>query len=302
VGAGGGSVGAAADSAAAEPHAAPSTPTRVALAPQGRLDDDRARRLAGLGFVWEPGAARWEARFSELRAFAAAHGHARVPKGWPPNPPLAAWVDALRARWRARDGERAGLSLSQEARLRAAGFEFEAHVAWAARVEQLRGVRARQGHLRGRLPNSGSFRGLNDWGAAQRAAHRAGRLPAERAAELRELGFVWDVEAAAWAAGLAELDAALAARGFAATWALLNLVGARGLAGRGRGRGRARGGGPAAGAPAGVLEVARVARWYAGVRRRAAAGRLSEERVAALAARGFDALAPVAGPRRAGEQ
>lgn len=44
---------------------------------QGLLADDRARRLSGLGFVWQPGEARWEERFAELVAFKQVGGGIR---------------------------------------------------------------------------------------------------------------------------------------------------------------------------------------------------------------------------------
>jgi hypothetical protein len=154
---------------------------------QGRLADERARRLEGLGFVWQPQVERWERRFSELQAFVARHGHARVPRGWPQNPALAAWVESIRARWRSRDGARRGLTHSQEARLRDIGFQFDAHVAFEVRLDQLKRARRRPGG-KARLPNAGMYAGLRDWVTRQRTLWRAGKLSALRKEALLAAG------------------------------------------------------------------------------------------------------------------
>ena len=79
----------------------------------GLLDDNRVRRLDGLGFVWLPAEDRWEQRFRELAAYREQTGHCRVPPAWPVNQALAAWVQAQHAAWRARSGVRS-LTHSQE--------------------------------------------------------------------------------------------------------------------------------------------------------------------------------------------
>jgi len=182
---------------------------------QNRLEDDRARRLEGLGFVWEPVADRWERRFSELQQFVDMYGHARVPSGWPENPALAAWVNTVRSQYKGRDGDRNGLTLSQETRLRELGFDFGRHVSWDSRIRQLMGVKTQQGHLRGRrLPNIGAFEGLGDWVKRQRGYWRAGKLSLERTAQLEAIGLELDPENAAWERGLSLLDEELERNGF----------------------------------------------------------------------------------------
>ena len=47
------------------------------------------------------------------------HGHANVPARWPPNPTLAAWVEAQRRRWRGTQG--APLTATQHSRLISCG-------------------------------------------------------------------------------------------------------------------------------------------------------------------------------------
>lgn len=181
---------------------------------QGRLEDARARRLDGLGFVWDPAAQRWQQHITELEAFVEEHGHARVPRGWAPNPSLALWVETVRSRRRRSSAAGQRLTASQEVRLRELGFEFGRQMSWEGRLEQLAGIKARQGHLRGRLPNRGAFEGVWDWVKRQRAAWRAGKLTEQRAAQLEGLGLELDPEEAEWQRGLSLLDAYIQRKGF----------------------------------------------------------------------------------------
>lgn len=80
----------------------------------GLLSDERGRRLQGLGFAWDAWDAHWSSRLAELRAFAARHGHCRVPGG---QPGLGAWARRQRALARQRRLPRA-----REQALRELGF------------------------------------------------------------------------------------------------------------------------------------------------------------------------------------
>ncbi|GAB4822137.1 hypothetical protein N2152v2_009183 [Parachlorella kessleri] len=188
---------------------------------RGILEDDRVRRLSGLGFVWQPAEARWEERFAELQAFKEEHGHCNVPKGWAGNQGLASWVERVRREWRARQGTRP-LSHSREARLRALAFDFEPQQrSWGGRYAQLKELRSRVGHLAGPFPSSGAWAGLAEWVVQQRHRGRAGRLHPDRLQALDELGFVWDPEEGAWVKQLAALDGLVARVGLQMTRVLL---------------------------------------------------------------------------------
>lgn len=52
------------------------------------LTDERQEALKKLGFVWDSHAAAWEERWNQLNDFRQLYGHSRVPKNYPPNPPL----------------------------------------------------------------------------------------------------------------------------------------------------------------------------------------------------------------------
>ena len=78
----------------------------------------RAERLEGLGFEWDPIAAAWVERFSELVQFKVAHGHCSVPRGGE-NPELSSWV--VRQRQAANNGR---MTDEQRRRLEEIGFRF----------------------------------------------------------------------------------------------------------------------------------------------------------------------------------
>ena len=62
-------------------------------------DGDQNPRLDRIGFTWAilQGQDTWEQRFKELEAFKKRHGHCNVPRNYPPNRPLAYWVDKIRS-------------------------------------------------------------------------------------------------------------------------------------------------------------------------------------------------------------
>lgn len=52
------------------------------------LTEERQQMLESLGFVWDSHRAVWDERWNQLSQFRDEHGHSRVPKNYPPNPPL----------------------------------------------------------------------------------------------------------------------------------------------------------------------------------------------------------------------
>jgi hypothetical protein len=61
-----------------------------------RLNSDYLRRLNEIGFIWHTREDLWEKRFAELLAFKKVWDHCNVPKSWPENPKLGAWVNNQR--------------------------------------------------------------------------------------------------------------------------------------------------------------------------------------------------------------
>jgi hypothetical protein len=52
---------------------------------RGKFAPDKVERLEALGFDWDPFAALWEKKFSEIVLFKEAHGHCDVPAQWSEN-------------------------------------------------------------------------------------------------------------------------------------------------------------------------------------------------------------------------
>lgn len=247
---------------------------------QGRLEDGRLRRLDGLGFVWDPAAARWEQRCRELQAFAQQHGHTRVPKAWQGSPALAVWVDTVRARWRNTadpgncssrgSGKLGGLTVAQEARLRALGFDFGRHRRWEEHPQQRPDRMAGRGlkRLSEELLAGGSRFMAGEVQGVQEDARLLG-------AAGHSFQSVVGSDEDRWRAGLAELDAFVERRGFMAAWAHLHLLGPGGLTG------------VAMGGAAGGGSAAALVEWFRGRQAQAAEGQLPQEWAAALEARGM---------------
>ena len=63
---------------------------------QDKLSRERIRRLAAIGFEWDPHAALWEEIFTRLVEFKRRFGHCNVPQQWPEDPQLARWVHKQR--------------------------------------------------------------------------------------------------------------------------------------------------------------------------------------------------------------
>ncbi len=86
---------------------------------RGKLSPDRVERLEARGFEWDPIAALWEERFSELVRFKEEHGHCDVPMGWSENAALGKWVGHQRTR-----AKKGIMTDEQRRRLEEIGFRF----------------------------------------------------------------------------------------------------------------------------------------------------------------------------------
>jgi hypothetical protein len=86
----------------------------------GKMKPERVKKLEELGFLWrceQSGKLIWEEMLMKLRMFQQRFGHCRVPKRWPEDPQLAAWVVYIKQRQRvntlspekARELERLGM-------------------------------------------------------------------------------------------------------------------------------------------------------------------------------------------------
>jgi superfamily II DNA or RNA helicase len=150
---------------------------------RGKLAEERVARLDALGFWWNPYAAEWEEKYSELAQFQAAQGHCNVRREDRVNRQLATWVSEQRMLWRER-------RLSQEKikRLEALGFAWDPIAAfWADRLRELKVFHAMNGHCNVPSRYEASPR-LGQWLSGQRHAWRKGRLTLEQTRQLDALG------------------------------------------------------------------------------------------------------------------
>ncbi len=160
---------------------------------KNRLDDERHRRLDGLGFVWDLEKALWERQFAALKLFRQLHGHCKVPADWPQNPQLAAWVAAQRQAWKKNR-----LDAEHRLRLDALGFVWDLEAAhWQGMFDALARFRQLHGHCK--VPDPWPQQPpLATWVTGQRREWKKGRLDPDRQRRLDELDFIWDLEAAHW--------------------------------------------------------------------------------------------------------
>jgi hypothetical protein len=162
---------------------------------RSELKEDRRRKLASLGFVFDTGFQRpeglvhvpWEERFEQLRAYHAKHGHTRVSLS--EDLQLTRWARDQRAKH-----EHGRLSEDQIEMLAAIDFDFE-KPAWSRRAEKvpwektyqrLRAYHAKHGHIR--VSKREDLK-LAEWVFSQRKPHRLGELRPERREKLESLGF-----------------------------------------------------------------------------------------------------------------
>ncbi|MCZ6840535.1 MAG: helicase associated domain-containing protein [Alphaproteobacteria bacterium] len=165
-----------------------------------KLSPDKVKRVEALGFEWDPIAALWEKRFSELVRFKEEHGHCNVPRGWSENPELGSWAGTQRAFY-----SRGKLSPDKAERLGALEFEWDPNAAiWEKRFSEL--VRFNEEHDHCNVPNKWSENPeLGRWVTTQRSNYKRDQLSPDKAERLEALGFEWDLFAALWEERFSEL-------------------------------------------------------------------------------------------------
>ncbi|KAJ1449277.1 helicase associated domain-containing protein, partial [Pelagophyceae sp. CCMP2097] len=133
----------------------------------------------------------WPARYAQLAAYHADHGHCTVPLNWvvADGTRLGRWVAAQR-----RHHKLGELDDDKVAKLDALGFDSVLDGEWDAYYDALGAYFELHGDLRVkdefRTP-AGARLGV--WINAQRRAWKAGDLGADRVKMLAELGFEWKV-------------------------------------------------------------------------------------------------------------
>jgi hypothetical protein len=113
----------------------------------GRLSDDRARRLEALpGWSWKKSENAWDDGYARLKRFVEREGHAGVPTGYHEDGyPLGTWVTRLRRLYR-----KGTLNPERRARLEALpGWTWDPRqAAWEAGFARLQSFIEREGHAR----------------------------------------------------------------------------------------------------------------------------------------------------------
>ncbi len=72
------------------------------------LAEERMRLLSELDFQWSSHSEdAWDGRMRELREFKSRNGHVLVPRNYPPNPQLSAWVATQRKNYNRRKAGKA---------------------------------------------------------------------------------------------------------------------------------------------------------------------------------------------------
>ena len=152
----------------------------------GKVPDDKIILLEQAGVtIRRPAADTWMIAYQDLMTFKAEHGHLRIPAGYTGTAgiDLCDWLRDQRVRRKA-----GRIGSEQERLLTEAGFSWDpAADAWNARYQEAAAWKREHGNLD--LPRRHP---VKDWLYRQQKLHDAGRLPAERAAILRELGALTD--------------------------------------------------------------------------------------------------------------
>jgi hypothetical protein len=168
---------------------------------QGRLSDDRRRRLDAVSFTWDYRPHEWDAKLQLLLAYKKRFGHCDVSNRWPENPPLAHWVNNQRCSRRRgtlrsdriRRLDDVGFSWSTRfhpntarGKVRHLGNVLEDHWDWM--FDELVRFKKKRGHCS--VPKSYSaVSGLPRWVQERRTEWKKGRLRKDRELRLKRLGF-----------------------------------------------------------------------------------------------------------------
>jgi len=177
----------------------------------GHLSSDRVAELeATPGWVWNQLDGLWSAGVAAVRDYAAAHGHARVPRDYisPDGHRTGTWVSSRR-----REFSVATLSSARIAELESIpGWVWNPlDEQWSAGVAAVHTYAAVKGHAN--VPNNyvspNGYR-TGSWVSNRRLNYASGTLSANQIAELEAIpGWVWSPLAEMWATGVA------AVRGYA---------------------------------------------------------------------------------------
>lgn len=159
----------------------------------GKLSEDRIKRLEAIGFEWNILEAKWNEMFSALMTFNEKNGHCNVQRGWPENPDLSYWVSKQRENCR-----KGLLSPDRIERLEQIGFIWDTiQNNWEENYSALIEYKSVTGNCD--VPDKWPMNlRLSHWVGKQRSDWKMNRLSADRIERLNAIGFTWDPQGAAW--------------------------------------------------------------------------------------------------------
>lgn len=161
---------------------------------QGALSGEQARRLEGLGMVWEPYSSRWEAMYAAAKAYSMQHGSLEMPSDYrtAEGLHLGKWLHRQREAWK-KEGQ--GRDAGRFRRLEELGMVWDAEDPWEIRCRLAEAYRAEHGDLN--IPGNFVVQGiwLGKWLNEQKQIYwgrRPGkRLSEEQIARLESLSISW---------------------------------------------------------------------------------------------------------------
>ncbi len=185
---------------------------------EGKLSAERIAELESIpGWVWSARDEQWLTGLAAVRGYTAANGHANVPKHYvsPEGHRTGQWVNSRRG------GYFAGkLSAERIAELESIpGWVWSAlnDSLWVDGLAAVRGYTAANGHAN--VPKhyvSPDGHRTGQWVNGRRGGYFAGKLSAERIAELESIpGWAWSARDEQWLTGLAAVRSYTAEKGSA---------------------------------------------------------------------------------------
>ena len=159
----------------------------------GKLSEDRIKRLEAAGFEWNILETNWNELFAALLKYKEENGHCKVPRAWPENPDLSSWVSTQRESYR-----KGLLSPDRIERLEHNGFIWDTiQNSWEENYSALIEYKSATGHCD--VPDKWPMNlKLSHWVGKQRSYWKMNRLSADRIERLDAIGFTWDPQDAVW--------------------------------------------------------------------------------------------------------
>jgi hypothetical protein len=156
---------------------------------KGKLRADRERDLEGLGIVWDPSDAQWEANFDLLKTYLLREGHCNVPQRHiEDRVNLGTWLNVNR-----QAQKKGKMTADHERRLEDLGIAWDLLEAqWEAFFTLLETYVKRKGHCHVPKLHKEDGANLGAWLKRQREKTKKGELRADRESRLGKLGVVWD--------------------------------------------------------------------------------------------------------------